>query len=135
MTKKIQFDDSRARSYRKLLEVLAFRSDDPICFRKTWGEQDIRKAGWVIVPLSDTGEPTNDIYGIDAEVFASSIGISGLRSVSGDGSSRRMAEITPEDDVPTNGRLPIASSKSKMPREKMSVRWSTVLPSACSGDM
>lgn len=70
MAKKIQFDDSRARSYRKRLEVLAFRSDDPICFRKSWGEQDVRGDGWVIVPLSDTGEASHDIYGIDAEVFA-----------------------------------------------------------------
>lgn len=70
MTRKIQFDDSRASTYRKRLEVLAFRSDDPICFSKSWGKQDVRKNGWVIVPLSDTGEATNDIYGCDADVFA-----------------------------------------------------------------
>ncbi len=70
MTQKIQFDDSRARSFRKRLEVLAFRSDDPICFRKPWGEQDVRGDGWVIVPLSDTGEATQDVYGCDADVFA-----------------------------------------------------------------
>ena len=70
MTQKIQFDNSRARSYRKRLEVLAFRSDDPICFRKSWGEQDVRGGGWVIVPLTDSGEATQDIYGCDAEVFA-----------------------------------------------------------------
>lgn len=70
MTRKIQFDDSRARTFRKRLEVLAFRSDDPICFRKSWGEQDVRGDGWVIVSLSDTGEATQDIYGCDREVFA-----------------------------------------------------------------
>lgn len=69
MTKQIHFDDNRARRYRKRLEVLAFRSDDPIYFRKSWGEQEVRRNGWVIVPLSDTGEATGDIYGCDAEVF------------------------------------------------------------------
>ncbi len=70
MTRAIQFDDSRARTYRKRLEALAFRSDDPILFRKPWGEQDLRAKGWVIVPLADTGGTTGDIYGCDEEVFA-----------------------------------------------------------------
>lgn len=70
MVKKIQFDDSRARSYRKRLEVLAFRSNDPISFHKSWGKQDIRGGGWVIVPLLEKGEATHDIYGIDADIFA-----------------------------------------------------------------
>lgn len=69
MTQIIQFDDSRARTYRKRLEVLAFRTDDPICFHKSWGQQDVRGDGWVIVPLTDTGEVTQDIYGCDTEVF------------------------------------------------------------------
>lgn len=70
MAQKIQFNDARASSYRKRAEVLAFRSDSPICFRKSWGEQEVRKGGWVIIPLSDTGEATEDIYGCDADVFA-----------------------------------------------------------------
>ncbi len=70
MTQKIKFDDSRARTYRKRVEVLAFRSDDPMCFLKSWGKQDVRSEGWVIVPLSDTGVATHDVYGCDAEVFA-----------------------------------------------------------------
>lgn len=70
MAQKIQFNDHRAQTYRKRLEVLAFRSDDPIRFYKTWGEQDVRKGGWVIVPLTETGEVTQDIYGCDADVFA-----------------------------------------------------------------
>ena len=67
---KIQFDDSRAKSYRKRLEVLAFRSADSILFRKSWGEQDVRGEGWVVVPLTETGEATQDLYGCDSEVFA-----------------------------------------------------------------
>jgi len=70
MTQKIQFDNNRARSYRKRLEVLAFRSNDPIYFHKSWGKQEVRKNGWVIVPLSEIGEATQDIYGCDAEVFS-----------------------------------------------------------------
>ncbi len=61
MRKKIEFDNSRARAYRKRMEVLAFRSDDPILFRKSWGEQNLRKDGWVIVPLTETRETTQDI--------------------------------------------------------------------------
>lgn len=70
MAQKVQFNDSRARSYRKRLEVLAFRSNDPICFHKSWGKQDVRGDGWVIVPLCETGEATQDVYGCDAGVFA-----------------------------------------------------------------
>ena len=70
MSPAIEFDDSRARTYRKRLEVLAFSSRDAILFRKPWGDQDLRADGWVIVPLSDAGEPTGDIYGCDREAFA-----------------------------------------------------------------
>lgn len=68
----IQFDDSKAKTYRKKLEVLAFRSDDAIDFHKPWGDQSLRAGGWVIVPLSESGEATRDIYGCDADAFASS---------------------------------------------------------------
>jgi len=67
---KIQFDDLRARSYQKRVEVLAFRSEDSFRFQKPWGEQQIRGKGWIIVPLTDAGEATKDIYGCDDEVFA-----------------------------------------------------------------
>src|SRR6267142_7056345 len=70
MTPTLEFNDSRARTYRKRVEVLAFRSDDAILFNKPWGKQDLRANGWVIVPLSDAGEATGDIYGVDADVFA-----------------------------------------------------------------
>lgn len=71
MSQKIEFDDSRALMYRKQAEILAFRSDAPIIFDKSWGKQRVRKGGWIIVPLSDSGKPIDDIYGCDADVFAS----------------------------------------------------------------
>lgn len=70
MKHKIQFDHSRTQTFRKRAEVLAFCSNDPICFNKTWGDQNVRKGGWVIIPLSDSGEVLKDIYGCDADVFA-----------------------------------------------------------------
>lgn len=70
MRKTIQFDNSRARSYKKRSEVLAFRSEDPICFKKPWGDQELRSNGWLIVPLTENGDVTNDLYGCDADVFA-----------------------------------------------------------------
>lgn len=70
MAQTIQFDDQRARTYRKRVEVLAFQSADPIHFAKSWGDQRIRSGSWVIIPLSDCGEATSDVYGCDADVFA-----------------------------------------------------------------
>jgi hypothetical protein len=70
MIKITEFNVSRARSFRKRMEVLAFRSEDPMCFRKPWGEQDVRAGGWIIVPLADTGNVTQDVYGIDAQIFS-----------------------------------------------------------------
>lgn len=70
MVQRVKFYEHRAQTYRKRMEVLAFRSDDPIIFNKTWGDQGIRKSGWVIVPLTETGDVTQDIYGCDADVFA-----------------------------------------------------------------
>lgn len=69
MTQKIKFDEDRARTYRKRVEVLAFQSDTPILFRKSWGDQEVRADAWVIVPLSEDGEVTEDIYGCDGDVF------------------------------------------------------------------
>lgn len=68
--KKIAFEDRRARTYRKKAEVLAFRSEAAFSFSKSWGEQQVRETGWVIVPITSTGEASNDIYGCDADVFA-----------------------------------------------------------------
>lgn len=70
MKRKIQFEEDRARKYRKCIDVLAYQSDDPIRFLKSWGTQELRANGWVIVSLSDEGEPTGDIYGCDAAVFS-----------------------------------------------------------------
>ena len=69
MTRKITFDDSLARTYRKRTEILAFRSDDPFQFDKSWGTQRVRGGGWIIVPLSEDGSVGSDIYGCDADVF------------------------------------------------------------------
>lgn len=69
MRQKIQFDESKAKKYRKRLEVLAFKSADPIVFHKSWGDQQLRSGGWIIVSLTENGEPSGDIYGCDAKVF------------------------------------------------------------------
>ena len=70
MRKKIQFDESQAKRYRKRLHVLAFKTNDPIVFHKSWGEQKLRSEGWVIVSLTEEGVATGDVYGCDADVFA-----------------------------------------------------------------
>lgn len=69
MTAKIEFDDGRARTYRKRSEVLAFKSDAGVTHHKPWGEQKIRPNGWIVVPLADDGTPTLDVYGIDEKEF------------------------------------------------------------------
>ena len=69
MKNSIQFDDSKAHSYRKKLEVLAFKTNDPITFHKPWGDQTLRSEGWVIISLTDEGHPNGDIYGCDSAVF------------------------------------------------------------------
>ena len=69
MTQKIQFDNSRAKKYRKRLEVLAFQTNDPILFYKSWGDLQLRGGGWVIVSLTENGEPDGDIYGCDEAAF------------------------------------------------------------------
>ena len=70
MKKAIQFDDTQARAFRKKVEVMAFQSQDAITFHKTWGEQEVRAGSWIIVSLTKEGNPTGDVYGCDAEVFA-----------------------------------------------------------------
>jgi hypothetical protein len=46
-----------------------------------------------------------------------------------------ICSATAERVAPENGSLPVSISNMTMPREKMSVRWSSCSPSACSGDM
>ena len=70
MSEPIVFDDTQARTFRKRVEVLAFRSGDAFQFDKDWGNQEVRSGGWVIVPLSDEDEPLSDIYGCDSDVFS-----------------------------------------------------------------
>ncbi len=69
MSSKIQFDASKAKTYRKRTEVLAFQSQDGVTFFKDWGEQKLRPGFWIIVPLTLNGETTRDIYGVDGDVF------------------------------------------------------------------
>jgi len=68
--KKIEFEDRRARTYRKKAEVLAFQSEAVFSFAKSWGEQKVRAGGWVVVPVNASGEASTDVYGCDADVFA-----------------------------------------------------------------
>jgi len=69
MNQKFQFDKTKAKKYKKRLEVLAFNTADPILFHKSWGDQKLRSGGWIIVSLTEDGEPNGDIYGCDAKVF------------------------------------------------------------------
>lgn len=66
---KIHFNDAKARTFRKRVEVLAFRSEDSVIFEKKWGEQRLREGSWIIIPLTDDGRVTQDIYGCDGAVF------------------------------------------------------------------
>jgi hypothetical protein len=66
---KIEFDNARARGYRKRVEVLAFQCKDPMLFMKSWGKQTLRDGSWVIVPVGEDGAATDDVYGCDPEVF------------------------------------------------------------------
>ncbi len=69
MTEPIEFDPSRARTYRKRSEILAFESKDAISFHKSWGLQEMPPGAWVAVALDETGTPTGEVYGIDDEAF------------------------------------------------------------------
>ena len=65
-----EFDDSRAKTYRKRAEVLAYKADAGFVFYKKWGDQSVRQGGWIIIPLTIENKATNDIYGCDDVVFA-----------------------------------------------------------------
>jgi hypothetical protein len=68
------FDESRARVYRKVAWVLAFRSKDPFVFSKPWGngggrvEQTLTEGSWLIIPLKD-GQAGDDVYGCAGDEF------------------------------------------------------------------
>ena len=64
----LTFDPTQARRYRKDSLVLAFRSDSPVTFSKSWGEQVLPAGSWIIVPL-DGQTPKGDIYGCEQQVF------------------------------------------------------------------
>ena len=51
------------------------------------------------------------------------------------GSRSRIAAITSDDVSPSKARRPVSISYSTQPNAQMSVRLSTALPRACSGDM
>jgi hypothetical protein len=65
----IKFDSSCARKYRKTSRVLAFQSEDPFDFHKSWGLQHLPEGSWIIIPLME-GRPTGDVYGCNREAFA-----------------------------------------------------------------
>ncbi len=67
---ELDFDDARARTYRKRAEVMAFRSGDAVTYHKSWGEQAMRPGSWVIVPLDEGGRPHDDVYGCDTRAFS-----------------------------------------------------------------
>lgn len=69
MTDFIEFEPHRARSYRKRSEILAFESKDAITYHKSWGRQDLPEGAWVAVALDNDGNPTGEVYGIDADAF------------------------------------------------------------------
>lgn len=59
----IVFDPKRASTFRKVGRVMAFRTQDPVTFHKSWGRQEIAADAFVLIPLDATGTPTGDIYG------------------------------------------------------------------------
>jgi hypothetical protein len=66
---------------------------------------------------------------------AKSPGRFGFGSFTAGAASRRIEERTEMLESPLKGRRPVAISNRSTPNEKMSVRWSMLRPSACSGDM
>lgn len=64
-----EFDERRARAFRKTAEVLAFRTAVSVTFHKPAGDLLIPADGWVVVPLARDGRPTADLHGVDAKAF------------------------------------------------------------------
>ena len=67
--------------------------------------------------------------------FSSSAGTPGAISLGGFGSADTTADSVSWRDAPANARRPVSISYSTDPKLKTSLRASTVLPVACSGDM
>ena len=61
-------------------------------------------------------------------------GISRLKRIAGGGSEFNMALKMSAEVSPWNGNVPVAISYSTAPKENRSVRASSSLPLACSGD-
>ena len=68
-------------------------------------------------------------------ICSSADGTLGAASRIGATSSRRIADSVEIPELPSNARRPVTISYKTEPKEKMSERVSTRLPSACSGDM
>src|SRR5450759_1467593 len=68
-------------------------------------------------------------------ISTTSGGTSGTSSAMGLTSSRRIAVSVVIAESPGNALVPVSISYITTPNEKMSLRASTVLPCACSGDM
>ena len=66
--KLLDFEIERSATYRKVGEVLAFRSESSFSFEKTWGEQRLPAGSWIVIPLQN-GAPGADVYGCQADVF------------------------------------------------------------------
>jgi hypothetical protein len=66
---------------------------------------------------------------------ASTRGSSPGQSSLGRGGGSARCRISSARVVPSKARLPVTSSYSKSPNEKMSLRAVTSRPSICSGDM
>ena len=70
-----------------------------------------------------------------AMICSNSIGTPGASSGIGFTSSRKTAESVEIPEPPSKARRPVTISYRTEPKEKISERASTRLPSACSGDM
>ena len=68
-------------------------------------------------------------------IWHSHSGMSGLVSRIGLGSSSVMRRSTPKLVSARNGARPVHIAYNTLPRLNKSLRWSTVSPLACSGDM
>jgi len=70
---RITFDPRFAANFRKAACVLAFPTDAPFTFFKSWAGatgQEIKEPGVVMIPLDRDGAPTRDVYGCAAKEFA-----------------------------------------------------------------
>ena len=75
------------------------------------------------------------VRALEDEGVPYTFGIPGTHSLGAVGSSFKTAASVSALDGPENARRPVTISYSTAPKEKMSLRASTVPPTACSGDM